>query len=433
MREEDHLISATGPARSTGGLDAADVWALRWVYPELPVTVLAAEPKVIGRDPSCDVVLEDADVSRRHCEVVLGMAPRVADLGSRNGIRVNGTKVSQYTLEDGSVLRVGRAIAVVVRAPELEALELPVSPLIDTGYLGSAKLRDSVRRIEQFAERDESILITGESGTGKEELAHHAHRVSRRKGQFIPVNGSTLRGDLAAATLFGHEKGAFTGATTARKGVIRAADRGTLFLDEVGELPLDVQPMLLRCLEQREVTPVGGERAESVTARFVFATHRDLEERIGTGDFREDLYHRIATHHVALPALRQRREDILALFCHLSGRRPSEISAGFVERLLLRTWNGNVRALSNVVKSLAVLAPAPALLIGRHLDACPTSGPQHPEPTPSVAPRELSRDEWKALFDKHGGVAASISRETGMSVSAVKRYIEEFRPAKAKP
>lgn len=429
MVQEEPAIAATGPARSTGPLqDSAEVWALRWVHPPLGTTLLGPAPILIGRDAAqCGVVLADPDVSRRHCEVRGGGTPRVADLGSRNGIRVEGSVVTEATLTDGAVLRVGTSIAVVVRAPDLDTLEAPFTALVGNSYYGSGRLAAVLRQVARLAERDESMLILGESGSGKEQIANYVHQMSARQGPFVAFNCSTIRGDLAAATLFGHVPGAFSGATRASDGALRTAERGTLFLDEVGELPLDVQPMLLRCLEQREVVPVGASRPVPITARIVCATHRDLEKRIRAKRFREDLYHRLATYRVALPPLRRRREDILALFCHYSGRPSAELSAGFVERLLLHEWSGNVRELRNLARSLTATVPQSVTLTGRHLEDILAATESQAEPPRAVAARDLSAGDWKALFQKHRGVAAEISRATGIPESTVKRYLKQHR------
>ena len=206
---------------------------------------------------------------------------------------------------------------------------------------------DCFRRIEDFAPSPESVVLLGESGTGKEGLAAALHRESGRPGRFVALNCGGLPSNLVDAELFGHAEGAFTGAKGAKQGAFRAADRGTLFLDELGELPLDVQVKLLRVLETRRVRPVGEVRERPVQVRIVAATHRDLPSLVADGHFREDLFHRIFVLPIEVPALRERPEDVMLLARHFGpGLR---FTPDAVQTLLAHGWPGNVRELRNAI------------------------------------------------------------------------------------
>jgi DNA-binding NtrC family response regulator len=265
------------------------------------------------------------------------------------------------------------------------------------------------------------VFIQGESGSGKEMIAALIHRASLRQGEYLPLNCANFRGDLAAAAIFGHTPGAFTGAMRAQIGAARAAHRGTLFLDEVGELTLDIQPLLLRLLQNGEVTPVGSHQAQHVDVRVITATHRQLWTLCQQGKFREDLYFRLTPYEVRVPALSERREDILALFVHFAGRVSQGMSAGFVSRLLAHAWPGNVRELQNFAARLRVSAGSEPIWRSRHAPEPRDSKAPEPELNPSA----LSADDWKQLYERHGRVAANISRATGLAVSTVKRYLQK--------
>ncbi len=233
------------------------------------------------------------------------------------------------------------------------------------GIVGSGPSIEGVRElIRRVAPTSATVLITGESGTGKELVARAVHEQSERAERlFLPVNVAAIPADLLEAQLFGHVRGAFTGATQRREGVFRAARGGTVFLDEIGELPPGAQAKLLRALEGHEVLPVGADRPEIVDFRLVAATNRDLEERVAAGSFRDDLFYRLNVFRVQIPPLRERREDIPALAEHLLerhraslGRPASQVSNAAMRWLCSYRWRGNVRELSNVLERALILA-----------------------------------------------------------------------------
>jgi two-component system nitrogen regulation response regulator GlnG len=232
--------------------------------------------------------------------------------------------------------------------------------LVGTG----AAMLETFKTIGRVAQSEASVLLRGESGTGKELVARAIHYHSRRReGPFVAINMAAIPSELLETELFGHERGAFTGAVDARAGCFREAEGGTLLLDEIGDLGLALQGKLLRVLQQREVTPVGGRRPLPIDVRILAATHQDLERAVAEGRFREDLYFRLNVVPIRVPALRERREDIPALVAHFTERFARELgvprrwpTAAALERLCAHHWPGNVRELENVIKRALVLA-----------------------------------------------------------------------------
>ncbi len=228
----------------------------------------------------------------------------------------------------------------------------------------SPALLDIFKTVGKVASRNVPVLITGESGTGKELVAHALHSASpRAEGPFIAVNAAAIPRELLESELFGHERGAFTGAVAARAGRFRESSGGTLFLDEIGDMPVDLQAKLLRVLQSGEVTPVGGRDPEIVDIRIIAATHRDLDERVARGEFREDLLYRLRVVPVSIPPLRDRVEDIKTLALHFTERYAPELAEGpvsfpeaTIERLERHDWPGNVRELENAIKRALVLS-----------------------------------------------------------------------------
>ncbi len=394
-------------------------WAVHWVFPQAKVTPLTPGDCTIGRDPACGCVLTDTEVSREHAVLrVAALTCSVIDLRSRNGIQVDAVRVSDAPLRDGSVLRLGGSVGVVVHSPDAAVLFSELEHGGPSRCLGSGKLKRVLDQARALSALAEPVSIHGESGSGKEAIAELLHRASARRGALIPLNCSTLRGDLSLAALFGHVKGAFSGADRASEGAVRAAQDGTLFLDEIAELPDVSQPLLLRLLQNAVVTPVGSSKPVPVNARVVSATHQDLFLLCREGRFREDLYYRLTTHELRLPALRERREDILGLFLFFASRSSSGLSVGFVESLLLQPFAGNVRELANLCARLRVAASgneiwhAHLLAANAPITAANSSKPAEPD--------------WAALHQQYGGVANRIAIATGIPVSTVKRQLAKL-------
>jgi len=261
----------------------------------------------------------------------------------------------------------------VRRALEHARLRREVSELRGSGssegktlIYASQRMAELVAKAERVAAADATILIQGESGTGKELLARRIHMASPRKdAAFVAVNCGAIPRDLLESELFGHSKGAFTGATSDRKGRFVQADMGTLFLDEIAELPLDLQSRLLRVLQERVLEPVGSERTVQVNVRILAATNQTLEARVQAGQFRQDLFYRLNVVPLVIPPLRERKEDILPLARHFlakhSGGREWQIPLATAERLVRMPWVGNVRELENLCQRVALLAEEPVL------------------------------------------------------------------------
>jgi transcriptional regulator with GAF, ATPase, and Fis domain len=318
----------------------------------------------VGKAPENDLVLSDESISRQHCEIsrVPG-GVRIRDLGSTNGTFVEHARITDATTPVGSVVRVGNSVELALR-PDLALLAIEPFPEGELdGVIGSSvAMRRIFRVLDGVAKTDATVLLHGETGTGKEVLTRALVRRSLRAEPFVIVDCGSVTHTLIQSELFGHERGAFTGAIAQRKGAFEGADGGTIFLDEIGELPLDVQPMLLRVLEAREFRRVGGNQTLRADVRVIAATSRDLEREVSAGKFREDLYFRLAVVPIRIPPLRARREDIPALVRSIlsktrgaEGLVPSERT---MEWLLQHDWPGNVRELRNLLERAAYMSAA---------------------------------------------------------------------------
>jgi transcriptional regulator with PAS, ATPase and Fis domain len=322
----------------------------------------------IGANEGNHLVLNDATVSRVHAEVVRtpdGIVLR--DCGSTNGTFVGEVRVREVFLPHDRVFRVGKTEVLFGVLDEVVDVEPAKESQFEDLVGGSVAMRQVYSVLEKVAPTGLTVLVSGETGTGKELVSRAIHARSRRaRGPFVVFDCGAVARSLVEAELFGHEKGAFTGAVASRPGVFEAAHGGTIFLDELGELPLEVQPTLLRVLEQREVRRVGDRRARPVDVRVVAATNRDLHRLVVEGRFREDLYYRLGVVEVKLPPLRERLEDLSMLVERLLH------SAGFPHRVrgidaeverILRSWHwpGNVRELRNVLTRAIPFAEGPLI------------------------------------------------------------------------
>ncbi len=313
-------------------------------------------PTRVGSAPDNDWVLSDPYVSQYHALLSPeGEGLRVIDRGSRNGIFLNGARVKQGELQRGGWLQLG-GLQLRLGASEK-------SPPLLGDSAAMVKVRQNIQR---FAPTALPVLIYGESGTGKELVARSLHEQSGRRGELIAVNCGALPRELIESELFGHERGAFTGAQRRHLGCFGEADGGTLFLDEIAELPLELQPRLLRALESRAIRPIGSSRELPIDVRIVAATHRDLQAAVGRGSFRADLYYRLCGLTVVTPPLRKRPSDIPVLVRHflreLAGPLPPrEISDEELGLVAQRSWPGNVRQLRHAVLRAAYLASGPRL------------------------------------------------------------------------
>jgi transcriptional regulator with GAF, ATPase, and Fis domain len=323
----------------------------------------------VGTADGNDPVLTDRTVSRFHCELsVRGDTIVIRDCGSTNGTLIDGVRVREAEIPPGTLVRIGGSAFRVELGDEPVFIE--VSGRTSFGELvgASVEMRRVYAILERIAPGDATVLVQGETGTGKDVVARALHAASPRAGKpFVAVDCGAIPEHLVESELFGHVRGAFTGATADRKGVFEEADGGTLFLDEIGEMPIALQPKLLRAIESRSIRRVGSSASRTVDVRIVAATNRSLAGSINEGTFREDLYYRLAVVELRLPALRARRDDIPSLAAHFFRQfagQDVELPAEFVTSLIGRGWPGNVRELKNYLErsvSLGTVTPrAPA-------------------------------------------------------------------------
>ena len=393
---------------------------------------------VIGSAQGCDIVVSDGAISRSHVELELrpdGIGVR--DLGSRNGTFYLGHRIEKAVLSLGSRISVGRAILTL----DADAEALGRAPLHEESEYGamigpSTKMRELFGRLSRLEGSLVSTLIEGESGVGKELVAQALHAHSRvAEGPFVAVNCGAIARELVASELFGHRRGAFTGAVDHRRGAFECADGGTIFLDEIGELPLDLQPALLRVLESGEIRPLGGERTQRVNVRVVAATNRDLLGETARGAFREDLFYRIAVIRLLVPALRDRREDIAILANHFASAHEAEgkpaLPPAIVEQLRARSWAGNVRELRNVVHAYMALGELPddpgivADALDRALDGYLTTSVPYADLKDGLLDR-FTRLYLERLLAETNGNQSEAARVAGLDRGYLRRLLARF-------
>ena len=328
--------------------------------------LLALEPLEVGSSPECQLSTVDPLISRRHCLLSrMDAGILLEDLGSKNGSFINGVRVERGWVQPGQTITVGDSRLELVTEKEATQLKLHSSNRFGGAVGMSLLMRQLFAELERAAHSASALLIWGETGTGKELVAHAVHEAGPRSEKpFVVFDCGATPPALLEAELFGHEKGAFSGAEEAREGLVERADGGTLFLDELGELPLSAQTSLLRLLENRTFRRVGGNELRRADIRFIAATHRDLRGRVAAKAFREDLYFRIAVLQVSIPALRNRLEDLPLLVEEFLGRRDppmrlSDLPPGLFAMLRNHAWPGNVRELKNVLDRLVTFPDAP--------------------------------------------------------------------------
>ncbi|MDI1483280.1 sigma 54-interacting transcriptional regulator [Polyangium sp. y55x31] len=401
------------------------------------VVELGLDPVVVGSGIECDLVVDDPYVSRRHCQLVMttrGVVVR--DLGSRNGIWVQKIRVVEAVLPPGAGVSLGK-LSLTVEAEGAVRVPLSAGEQFGEAVGKSMAMRALFARLQRAAETDEPVLMLGESGTGKELLARAIHQTSpRRGGPFVVFDCGAVAPSLVESELFGHEKGAFSGAQSARVGLLESANGGTLFLDELGELPLDLQPKLLRALESRQVKPVGGNRMRPLDLRVVAATHRDLKARVSSGEFREDLYYRLAVVEVRVPPLRERRDDIPVLVERLLAQRTppctlAELPPNTLEMLAGHTWPGNVRELRNTLARLILFRGGEGgSLPGLEGDAKSVTAAPVPLRMPFHEAREVVLEDFERRYAAehlraHEGNVSAAARAMGVSRQFLHKLISE--------
>jgi len=423
--------------------------------PELAGQIIDLVPGLsIGRE-----LLPHSTVSRRHCELASEIiVPVLSDSGSSNGTKLNGAPLTtRKALLPQSVVRIGSVLGIVDDRPRPS---LPPTPALPGSAPAIARARDS---LERAVASTAPAVILGDTGTGKERVAAEIHRRSGRSGPCVKFSCAELSRELVESQLFGHERGAFTGAASAHAGLFVAADRGTLFLDEVGELPLDLQAKLLRVLQEGEVRPLGSVNTRRVDVRVIAATNRDLRAEVERGAFRRDLYARLSFFEVALPPLRARRQDLFSWLDILrnnlarsSGMPAAELRfhPDAAEQLLLHDWPENLRGLDRFVHRLqssgetaigrrvlsAVMpeiaeapAPAPASPYASSSPSAvaPTAAGRVNETAPPVASQppafeRPSREEFLGVYEATGRNVRATSKHFGRDRRQIYRWLELF-------
>jgi DNA-binding NtrC family response regulator len=383
-------------------------------------------PVIIGSDLDADLTLNDDTVSGRHAEVRPTAAGWIVrDLGSTNGVIIGEVRVNEALLDE-------RTKRLSLGESELEwklydeEVEHLLAPTPFGGLVGEApSMRALFALVEQAAVSDSTVLIEGESGTGKEVLAEALHRASpRAERAFIVVDCGSIAPSLVESELFGHEKGAFTGADRLRIGALEEASGGTLFLDEIGELPLEQQVKLLRALESREVRRVGASKPKSIDVRVIAATHRRLDKLVASNQFRQDLYYRLAVIKVHVPSLRDRPEDILLLARRfLAELKPSLdpsalLSDAVSTALVSHRWPGNVRELRNVVQRLVLVGELATEL------RAPMTPPDY-DTARRQALDDFERDYCKSILTHAGGNVSRAAAAAGLSRQMLHRLLRK--------
>lgn len=380
----------------------------------------------VGTLPGNDLVLTDRTVSRFHAEFVrTDDGFRVKDLGSTNGTFISNVRIVEALVGHAASLRVGQTSLRLELEEEREEVPLHPDPQFGRMLGHSVVMRALFARLARLASSEVTVLIEGETGTGKELLAEAIHQHSpRAAGSWTVVDCSSIPADLVESELFGHERGAFTGATRERRGAFEAADGGTIFLDEIGELPLAVQPKLLRVLEARQVKRVGADDFRPIDVRVLAATHRNLREMVNKGQFREDLYYRLVVASVRLPPLRERLEDLPLLVRHLwretldqlgLPQREPPLSREALAELSSLSWDGNVRELRNFVERSLTFSGDLDLA---KLDAQPKLAGSHPEIRMDLPYRE-AKAQWLEYFER-GYLAHQVAEAKGNITQAAR-------------
>jgi DNA-binding NtrC family response regulator len=378
---------------------------------------------MVGTHTEADLVLKDPSVSRYHAELkLLPEGVLVNDLGSTNGTRIGSQRVERCLVAPGGTVRFGHTKLRV--DPVDSPIQVPSAGTRRFGRFvtGASDLSRTLAQLERVASTEATVLIQGETGTGKEVLARAIHDASRRSaGPFVVVDCGAVQENLLESHLFGHLKGAFTGATSDRLGAFETAAKGTVFLDELGELPIDLQPKLLRVIESRTIRRIGDVADRPIDVRFVAATNRDLESMVRGGTFRSDLYYRVAVVRVRVPPLRDRSSDVSLLAQHcleeLGGGRT--FSPAAMTLLESYDWPGNARELRNVVQRAIALSHEQELTPD---DLFPSDSPENADPFHIAKERVIAEFELRyvrSLLARHQGNVSSAAREAGLSRNAL--------------
>jgi DNA-binding NtrC family response regulator len=387
----------------------------------------------IGTAPDCELVVSDPTVSTRHAEIaVTRRGYLIRDLHSKNGVVIGRVPVERAYLVDGMRIELGETVLAVHATGATHSVALSAPGRFGEMSVYSLRMRAVAAELERLARTDTTILIEGETGTGKEVAARAVHTASpRAAGPYVVLDCGALPHGLLSAELFGHERGAFTGADQARAGLFEQAEGGSLFLDEIGEMPLELQPVLLRALETRTTRRLGGQRELTHDVRLLAATNRNLAEEVKAGRFRQDLFFRLAVARVKMPALRDRPEDIPVLAGLFAAEVGFAVPPELLSALEAHPWPGNVRELRNAIHSAAAGAARPFASVDRGRDDPP--GFRDGDRIRSLPEaRHLAMDEFErgyleAVLAAAGGVVARAAELAGVSRQMLTRLVGKHR------
>ena len=384
---------------------------------------------LIGTAEDCDLTLADPTVSRRHAEISrTAEGFLLQDLDSTNGTFVDGVRVDRAYLKDSAMVSLGKT-SISFGLSEETLIPTPSAKKQFGEMVGkSREIRESFSLLKRLSGSDVTVLLEGHTGTGKELAARAIHESSPRSSRpFVVFDCSTVPSELMESELFGHEKGAYTGAGDARKGAVELADTGTLFIDEIGELPLTLQPKLLRLLDRREYRRIGGSGLAKADIRFVAATNRNLENLVSKGQFRQDLFYRVCAAKVRLPTLRERTSDITYLAMHFleeissTSRRTYKLSPSAAELMEGYAWPGNVRELKNVLQTAAALASS-GTINDTDLSLVPAAGTD--DGLGSI--KEAEADSIRKALKTTGGNKRKAARLLGIAPSTLYSKIKKY-------
>jgi DNA-binding NtrC family response regulator len=403
---------------------------------------IGARPVTVGADAGCDLVLSDPTVSRRHAEIrVTTDGVEVRDLGSTNGTFYRSSRISEVVLRAEGTIRIGKTKL------HLSATPRPTVPPSSRRRFGglvgeSLPMREVFAVLELASPTDATVIIEGESGTGKELAARAIHDHSpRAEKPFVVVDCSATQEQLIDSHLYGHVRGAFTGAVSSRRGAFAEAGGGTVFLDEIGELPLGSQAKLLRAIEAQTVQPLGSDRSVRVDARVVAATNRDLNRMVEEGTFRFDLYQRLAVVHIRIPPLRERLEDLSALIVHFyegRGAVPGPIGGENLKKMEAHDWPGNVRELRNVLERAWVMGGTGTMgnqfaslqpwmqMSGRSPPAGSVDTTLSFKEAKEHWNQEFERRYLAAVFQEYGGNISRAARHAGINRNHLRKLLVKY-------
>ncbi len=396
---------------------------------------------LLGQSPACEFRLSDPSVSRRHAALeIVGHRVRLTDLGSKNGTLVDRLAVVEAYLEGSETIRVGSTVLRVERGPAPPALALSTATHFGRVIGWSREMRRLYPLCERLAASSVPVIIEGETGTGKEVLAESLHEEGAlAEGPFVVFDCTSVPASLLESELFGHDRGAFTGAVATRKGVFEQAHGGTLLIDEIGDLDRTLQPKLLRALERGEIRRVGGDRWIQVEVRVLAATRRDLDREVQAGRFRDDLFHRLAVGRIELPPLRERHGDIPLLAHHFArelGHKEADLPNDLLVRWEDHAWPGNVRELRNAVArylALGELAERERLTEGVDEAGGDVIARVLSQKLPLIEARQRVVDEFERRYleevlAEHGGNVARAAAASGIG----RRYFHMLRARRAR-